>query len=68
MSALTFGGLGAFRKWCKQTLWLETDFGSGRAAGFGPGLAAVWILIFIVNLSQRDGSNMMAEIRRRRRK
>jgi hypothetical protein len=39
-----------------QTLWRELIFPCRR---IWAGLAAVWILIFIVNFSQRDGSQTM---------
>jgi hypothetical protein len=40
-----------------QTLWRELIFPCRR---IWAGLAAVWILIFAVNVSQRDPSEMMA--------
>ena len=39
-----------------QTLWRELIFPCRR---IWAGLAAIWILIFIVNFSQRDGSQTM---------
>ena len=39
-----------------RTLWHELIFPSRR---IWTGLAAIWILIFIVNFSQRDGSQTM---------
>jgi hypothetical protein len=39
-----------------QTLWRELILPSRR---IWTGLAAVWVLIFIVNFSQRDGSQTM---------
>jgi hypothetical protein len=41
---------------CSNKLWLELVWPSRR---IWTGLAAVWILIFIVNISQRDGSRAM---------
>jgi hypothetical protein len=41
---------------CSNKLWLELVWPSRR---IWTGLAAVWILIFIVNFSQRDGSQAM---------
>lgn len=39
-----------------RTFWCELIFPSRR---IWTGLAAVWILLFIVNISQRDGSQTM---------
>lgn len=45
--------------WClggSNKLWLELIWPSRR---IWTGLAAVWVLIFIINISQRDGSQAM---------
>jgi hypothetical protein len=42
---------------CFKTFWNELIFPCRR---IWTGLAAVWILIFVVNFSQRDPSEMMA--------
>jgi hypothetical protein len=42
---------------CSHKLWLELIWPCRR---IWTGLAAVWILIFIVNFSQRDPSELMA--------
>ncbi len=41
---------------CSNNLWLELFWPCRR---IWTGLAAVWILLFIVNVSQRDGSQTM---------
>jgi hypothetical protein len=41
---------------CSNKLWLELVWPCRR---IWTGLAAVWILIFVVNFSQRDGSQIM---------
>jgi hypothetical protein len=42
---------------CSENLWRELIFPSRR---IWAGLAAVWIVIFIVNFSQRDPERLMA--------
>ena len=41
---------------CSNKLWLELVWPCRRV---WTGLAAVWVLIFIINVSQRDGSQTM---------